>query len=115
MPVVYIQTKIGGTFSVGFIFASFITITLSILNIYYDNIIEIRGIIPTILLDEFIVAKDFSVNFTFYSYGGHCLKDNKCDSSIHYNLQGLSYSNSEIKCIIESSDCSVYLNLKNTT
>ena len=113
IPVVYIKTRIGGTFSIAFILASLITIAVSALNFYYDNIIEIRGTVPVILLEDKVVSKDFYLNFTFYTYGGKCLERGKCHSRISSELKGLEYDSNTFTCHKFGDNCIIEIQIKN--
>jgi hypothetical protein len=110
--VFYYKTKTGGIFSISFAIACGISIIISLMTFQLDNIIEIRGLVPVITLEDTIKASHFQLNLTLYTYGGSCAIDDKCHPKIIEEMKQLKYKEISKKCFNIAGNCQVLLTLK---
>ena len=99
--VQYTKTYIGALFSLSFIMGALITIFSSSLLYWYDNINEIKSLVPYITLQDNILANNLTIVTIFYLYGGKCL----CNSNINVIESGFTYASSTFQCRLISGSC----------
>ena len=83
VPIIYRKTQIGGLFSIFFLFAAAIIISESFINYYFDNITEMKSLIPVLLLEPQVSAATVNIAASFYLYGGICVENSACFSTIN--------------------------------
>ena len=108
-PIIYKKTRIGGIFSLIFVFIAIIIAVDAFLAYLYDNVAEIKSTLPLFLLEEEIKADSFQVTATFYRYGGDCAYDYTCLSSNIFTETGIQYVSRSSTCKQITSDCQVTL------
>ena len=108
-PIVLKKTKLGGAFSILFMIGCCIIIALSLLNFKLDNIIEIRGTVPVVVIEEKANADLLEINFTLYTYGGYCVQDFDCRKEIFHETGGLKFDKVEKKCKLVNGNCIVLI------
>ena len=108
-PIVLKKTKLGGVFSLSFIIGCCVILILSILNFKLDNIIEIRGTVPVVILKEKVRAEALEINFTMYTYGGLCVNADDCAEDILVEVKGINYQREEKKCNFKDDNCQVVI------
>jgi hypothetical protein len=113
IPIKYYKTKVGGIFSVAFAFGCCISVVVLFMAFQFDNIIEIRGLVPVITLEDTIKANQFQVNFTMYTYGGSCVVNQLCHPKIELKFKELKFDDVSKKCFEVTGNCQVVLKFSN--
>ena len=110
------RTFVGGFCSIiGYLLLAFLTIQ-SLLYFFYDNIEEIKALIPIVVVKEIADPIDGNMNikFTFYEYGGQCVTaENECVPEIQYIKEKITGRLSDLSCYAEANVCSVELSCTN--
>ncbi|OMJ75090.1 hypothetical protein SteCoe_25868 [Stentor coeruleus] len=110
LPVVLRKTSLGGLFTIFFLLLTLATLIGSILTYHFDNITEIKSLIPSIMLNYDIKASFFKVESIFYTYGGVCLVNEACHPNIKVAFQGLYFTKMIKTCTkIEEDTCKIVI------
>ena len=112
VPIIYRKTQIGGLFSIFFLFAAAIIISESFINYYFDNITEMKSLIPVLLLEPQVSAATVNIAASFYLYGGICVENSPCFSTINILESGISYTSRYVLCSNQGTTCTVDISYK---
>ncbi|OMJ79590.1 hypothetical protein SteCoe_20359 [Stentor coeruleus] len=110
VPVVYRKTKLGGLFSIYFLLAVSIVVLGSFLTFELDNITEIKALVPLVTIKEKILANDFTIISTFYTYGGLCKSDFSGIDFLSITETNIKYKQRNTQTYFISSNCIVEIN-----
>jgi hypothetical protein len=106
------KTPIGGLFTALFFIAALAFVIISIFIFHLDNIVEQKGLVPLVSLEEDYssIKGNFNITAEFGSYGGNCTSEgNTCHIEIVRSIAGLQSSDPELVCYKDSSSCHVTL------
>ena len=106
-PVMLRQTFTGGLFSIYFLSLALITICIGLMGFIYNNVSEIKTLVPLVTLTDEIKSSTLSVEFQFYDYKGDCVINGKCDSQDDISDSGISYNSKNIVCESKDTTCSI--------
>ena len=84
-----------------------LTFITSLLIYFYENITEIKTLVPMVTLDDQVEAESFEVEFTLLGYGGDCLSGSECDILLFITYSGFTFQSYELKCRKENTNCIV--------
>lgn len=115
VPVVFRITRLGGFFSIIYIFAVSIVIVGSFLTFELDNITEIKGLVPLVTINEQIFAEDLKIDVFFYTYGGFCQSDFSGTEFLLMQESNIGYSNKTKSHKIILKTCSISIEYSNIT
>ncbi|CAG9310951.1 unnamed protein product [Blepharisma stoltei] len=101
------STYIGGLFSIIFFAVAVILICGQIIIYAKDNAYEDKSLVPLVALESELVDFPASISFEIilYRYGGDCVANDKCESSIYQIFYHISYSSIDINCKKIEGDC----------
>lgn len=88
-------TQIGGYFTLFFIVAAIILISISAINYHMNNIDEIKSLVPLVALQNSasMFYATIQINSILYRYGGTCLDPStkKCSQFISFSINSIAY------------------------
>ena len=100
------RTLIGGIASI-IVYGAILFLTIqALLYFFYDNIEEIKSLIPIVVVNEYAdtIKGTINIKVTFGEYGGLCVKeDNECVPEITYTKTNVSGRLSTLKCTTEGT------------
>ncbi|CAG9321978.1 unnamed protein product [Blepharisma stoltei] len=105
------STKLGGAFTLIFIFVAVVMICSEVLNYSLDNVTEIKNLLPSVSLENDV--KEYPANITvsalFYQYGGNCVVGiDSCNQGISYTHHSISFERSKLTCSkVQDRNCQV--------
>ncbi|OMJ87655.1 hypothetical protein SteCoe_10581 [Stentor coeruleus] len=105
VPVVFRNTRLGGIFSIYYIFAVSIAILGSFLTFELDNITEIKGLVPLVTINEQISADFLTIIFIFYTYGSKCEGDFLGSEFLIMQESNIKYSNMTKNYNLDLKNC----------
>ncbi|CAG9313184.1 unnamed protein product [Blepharisma stoltei] len=103
------STKLGGTFTIVFLVAAIILICDAWIVYAKNNIYEDKSLVPLVALENELTDFPATVNIevVLYRYGGNCVDNGKCESSLLKTLHEISYSWMELKCSRSEGNCHI--------
>ncbi|CAG9336315.1 unnamed protein product [Blepharisma stoltei] len=110
-----LKTKFGGAFTIVFIIIAIIIMLDALVNYSLNNILELKSMIPLVVLDGMTEFEgNFQIKTTLMHYGGNCLKNDECSSEIGYTISNITGDWSGITCeYVDEEDCIVSIECKN--
>ena len=115
-PMKIRRTLIGGIASI-IVYGAILFLTIqALLYFFYDNIEEIKSLIPIVVVNEYAdtIKGTINIKVTFGEYGGLCVKeDNECVPEITYTKTNVSGRLSTLKCTTEGTQCKIELTCDN--
>ena len=108
-PVVLRKTFIGGIFSIYFLSIALITICVGLMGFIYDNVSEIKTLVPILTLTDEIKSSTLTVEFQLYDYKGFCQINGKCNSDYEIDESGFAFIQRTDNCKLIDTKCSVLL------
>lgn len=111
IPMVMTKTKCGGVFSLLFILAAILMISLSTIQYDQKNIEESKALIPLVILSQIEenISADLGVYLTLYSYGGECTSQCGEGGLFDITLNSISYKGFQVTCTVDGDNCIVYV------
>ncbi|OMJ77208.1 hypothetical protein SteCoe_23243 [Stentor coeruleus] len=107
VPVIYKKNEIGGIFTLYFILGVFVTIFGLFLSFYYDNISEIKSLVPVATLTKNIKADNLAISVTFFEYNGPCVEDNECHENISIDDESFKFTKKIQNCYKDEGNCMI--------
>ena len=105
-------TLIGGLASF-LVYGTIIFLTIqALLYYFYDNIEEVKSLIPIVVLNEFVdtVKGKMTIEVRFSDYGGQCVtEENECMPEITYTKANMKGYFSKLSCETDGNICAVQL------
>ncbi|CAG9320208.1 unnamed protein product [Blepharisma stoltei] len=94
------KTKIGGLFSIIFIFIAIIAVGTALVNYSLNNVYEVKSLVPLVVLKQDVpeFIGDFIITVTLIHYGGTCTSKNDCSSELSHIITGINGSFSKSSC-----------------
>ena len=114
-PIKYRKTKLGGLFFLLFSILALLTCVLSILIYCFENITEIKTLVPIVTLGDEVEAETIQVDFTLLGYGGECVAQSTCSQFIQINNTGFTYKSRTILCKDLDTSCQIKLTYNQVT
>ena len=108
-PVILRQTNIGGIFSLYFLSLALITICIALMGYIYDNISEIKTLVPIVTLSDSIKSSTLTVEFQLYEYKGDCQYNENYKPENDITESGITYGSRTASCELRKATCSVYI------
>ncbi|OMJ74402.1 hypothetical protein SteCoe_26658 [Stentor coeruleus] len=111
IPVIYKKTRIGGIFSILFLIAAGVSISIGFISFQLDNVTEIKALVPLIAIKDEIKASSLKVNIQFLVYSDSCTNMNEEFNEI--NNKGFTFDKNYIIFLKNSTTCNVKIEYKN--
>lgn len=112
VPMYRRKTFFGSVFTMIFIIIALILVIQTLILYFMDNLTETKRLIPIVILEDTVdnYLADFTVNVTFYNYGGECIDDNQeCLSDLEVSLNMISSESYSYSCKKYQSNCIITL------
>jgi hypothetical protein len=109
VPVILRKTRIGGFFTILFVLFAFFTLTEAVLLYVFDNVREIKEMVPAAVLDCEVFSDKIELWAGFMFYGGSCTVNSECIKEISIKESGFHYKTKTISCISTESHCFIKL------
>lgn len=111
IPVVYKKTRIGGIFSILFIIAAGLSISIGFISFQLDNITEIKALVPLIAIKDTIKANSLKIKIQFLVYSDLCQNATEAINEI-YNT-GFEFGKKHVVYIKSETTCNVEIKYEN--
>lgn len=109
VPMIFKRTMIGAFFSLILILLIIRQIMSEVIKYQDLNTIETKRLLPLVSMEnEYKEYKSYiTTQCDFYEYGGVCIEDNRCHSSISYVSKNIKKSHEEIVCEQKTTTCQI--------